>query len=51
MKECNHATTIRLQEGVFQTMAQLEAAVRRSGLEQPLLELVRMRASQLNACA
>jgi AhpD family alkylhydroperoxidase len=36
---------------VFQAMAQLEAAVRRSGLEQPLLELVKMRASQLNGCA
>lgn len=29
----------------------LEAYVRRSGLETPLLELVRMRASQLNGCA
>lgn len=36
---------------VFQAMVQLEAAVRRSGLEQSLLELVKMRASQLNGCA
>ena len=32
-------------------MLALEKAVRDSGLEQPLLELVRMRASQLNGCA
>jgi AhpD family alkylhydroperoxidase len=36
---------------VFQAMAQLEAAVRSSGLERSMLELVKMRASQLNGCA
>lgn len=37
-------------EGV-QAMYHLEAAIRRSGLEAPLLELVKMRASQMNGCA
>jgi AhpD family alkylhydroperoxidase len=37
-------------EGV-QAMLHLEAVIRRSGLETPLLELVKMRASQLNGCA
>lgn len=32
-------------------MAQLEQYVKQSGLETPLLELVRMRASQINGCA
>ena len=35
----------------LRAMLGLEASVRRSGLEQPLLQLVRMRASQLNHCA
>jgi AhpD family alkylhydroperoxidase len=35
----------------FQAMSALEAYVRRSGLEPSLLELVRMRASQINGCA
>ncbi len=36
---------------VFKAMRELEEAVRASGLEAPLLELVRMRASQINGCA
>jgi AhpD family alkylhydroperoxidase len=32
-------------------MLALEKAVRETGLEEPLLELVRMRASQMNGCA
>jgi AhpD family alkylhydroperoxidase len=35
----------------FQAMLGLEKCVRRSGLEQSLLDLVRMRASQINGCA
>lgn len=37
-------------EGV-QAMLHLEAVIRRSGLEPPLMELVKLRASQLNGCA
>jgi AhpD family alkylhydroperoxidase len=36
---------------VMTAMLGLEAAVRRSGLEPSLLELVRLRASQINGCA
>ena len=36
---------------IYPAMAGLEVAVRKSGLEQPLLELVKMRASQINGCA
>ncbi|MFC5582757.1 carboxymuconolactone decarboxylase family protein [Rhodanobacter terrae] len=35
----------------FKAMLDLEAEVRRSGLEHGLLELVKMRASQINGCA
>jgi AhpD family alkylhydroperoxidase len=35
----------------YKAMAQLEAFVRHSGLEAKLLELVKIRASQLNGCA
>jgi AhpD family alkylhydroperoxidase len=35
----------------FEAMLGLEQAVRRSGLEPALLELVKLRASQLNGCA
>lgn len=35
----------------FQAMLQLEQAVRKSGLEHSLLELIKTRASQLNGCA
>ncbi len=34
----------------FKAMLNLELAVHRGGLEAPLLELVKMRASQINAC-
>ena len=34
----------------FKAMLDLEAGVRRSGLEHSLLELVKMRASQINGC-
>lgn len=36
---------------VLRAMGQLESAVHRSGLEQSLLEIVKMRASQINGCA
>lgn len=35
----------------LQAMLGLEGAVRKSGLEAPLLDLVRMRSSQINGCA
>jgi AhpD family alkylhydroperoxidase len=37
--------------GAMQAMLGLEAYVRRSGIEQTLLELVKIRASQMNGCA
>lgn len=40
-----------VMEGAVQAMLGLNGFVARSGLEQPLLELVRLRASQLNGCA
>ncbi|MGC1105827.1 MAG: carboxymuconolactone decarboxylase family protein [Candidatus Acidiferrales bacterium] len=35
----------------YQAMYALETYVRQSGIEQPLIELIRMRASQINGCA
>src|SRR5574337_400422 len=35
----------------FKAMLELEAGVHRGGLEKPLIELVKMRASQINGCA
>jgi len=35
----------------YRAMLNLESHVRNSGLEAPLLELVRMRSSQINGCA
>jgi AhpD family alkylhydroperoxidase len=35
----------------FKAMLQLEGVVRRSGIDPKLLELIKIRASQLNACA
>ncbi len=35
----------------MQAMVALETAVRSSGLERPLIELVKLRASQINGCA
>src|SRR5438876_5082545 len=54
MKE-EHMTT-RLNDakataGAYQAMFQLEHYVRNSGLEKSLLELVKVRASQINGCA
>ena len=37
--------------GAYQAMRGLEAYVRGCGLERPLLELMKVRASQLNGCA
>lgn len=46
---------VNLQSSAFadivKAMYGLQAPLRNSSLEQPLLELVRMRASQLNGCA
>ena len=42
---------INLKSEVFQAMQQLETHVRSSKLEPSLLDLVRMRASQMNGCA
>ena len=41
----------RVGHGAYQAMAALEQHVRKSGLEQKLLELVRLRASYINGCA
>jgi len=40
-----------LVPGAYKAMAGLEAYIRGCGLEPPLLELVRTRASQINGCA
>ncbi len=37
--------------GAYQAMLALQAAIDKSGLEKPLLELMKIRASQINACA
>jgi AhpD family alkylhydroperoxidase len=42
---------MKIAPGAYQAMYGLEAYVRKSGLEPALLELVKMRASQLNGCA
>ena len=41
----------KVSPAAFHAMLALEGYVRKSGLELPLLELVRMRASQINGCA
>lgn len=41
----------KVAPGVVQAMLKLEEYVRGSGLERSLLELVRLRASQMNGCA
>jgi len=43
--------TLIANTGAYRAMAGLERQVRASGLEVPLLELVKMRASQINGCA
>jgi len=42
---------VKVAPGAYQAMLALENYVRKSSLEQSLLELVRMRASQINGCA
>ena len=42
---------MRINPGVLQAMFGLERQVRKAGLDRRLLDLVRMRASQLNGCA
>jgi AhpD family alkylhydroperoxidase len=42
---------VKAAPGAYQAMDGLERYVRESGLEQSLLELVRLRASQINGCA
>ncbi len=41
----------KVAPGAVQAMRELEEYVRSSGLERPLLELVKLRASQMNGCA
>jgi AhpD family alkylhydroperoxidase len=41
----------RIAPGAMQAMLALQSYVNRSGLPPTLLELVRIRASQINACA
>ncbi|HJV57457.1 MAG TPA: carboxymuconolactone decarboxylase family protein, partial [Methylomirabilota bacterium] len=41
----------KISPAVYKAMAGLEGFVKGSGLERALLELVRMRASQINGCA
>jgi AhpD family alkylhydroperoxidase len=42
---------MRVNPGIIQAMLGLERQVRQAGFDQTLLDLVRMRASQLNGCA
>jgi len=42
---------MRLNPGVIQSMLGLERQIRKAGLDHQLLDLVRMRASQINGCA
>jgi AhpD family alkylhydroperoxidase len=42
---------MHVNPGVVQSMLGLERQVRRAGLDEKLLDLVRMRASQINGCA
>jgi AhpD family alkylhydroperoxidase len=49
MQERLNATQIA--PGAYKAMAALQAYVNASGLEASLLELVKLRASQLNGCA
>lgn len=41
----------KLAPDAIKAMTALEAAIKKSGLEQSLIELVKMRASQINGCA
>jgi AhpD family alkylhydroperoxidase len=42
---------MKVSPGIFQAMLGLERQVRQAGLERGLIDLVRMRASQINGCA
>ncbi len=42
---------MKVDPKAYQAMSALEAYVRQCGLEEPLIELIRMRASQINGCA
>ena len=42
---------MRINPGVIQSMLGLERQIRKAGLDHTLLDLVRMRASQINRCA
>ncbi len=42
---------MKINPGIIQAMFALERQVRKSGLDHTLVDLVRMRASQINACA
>src|SRR5882762_6162951 len=42
---------MKVSPAAFKAMAGLQAYVDQSGLERPLLELVKIRASQINGCA
>ena len=42
---------MRVNPGIVQAMLGLERQIRRAGLDSKLLDLVRMRASQINGCA
>jgi AhpD family alkylhydroperoxidase len=45
------AAPFKLAPEAYKAMAALEAAIKASGLEHSLIELVKMRASQINGCA
>jgi AhpD family alkylhydroperoxidase len=47
----NRINVAQAGAGAFKMMAGLEAYVRNSGLERPLIELVKLRASYINGCA
>ncbi|MCM3626094.1 carboxymuconolactone decarboxylase family protein [Paenibacillus glycanilyticus] len=42
---------MKVQPEAFQTLLKLEGYVKKSGLDQTLLELMKIRASQINGCA
>jgi len=43
--------TIDIPQGVFSAMGQMEVYIKGLGLDLPLLELMRLRAAQINGCA
>jgi AhpD family alkylhydroperoxidase len=42
---------MKVARGVYEAMSGLEKYLRQSGLEEPLLHLIKLRASQINGCA